>query len=86
MWSCVGPKATQPPNSLQLPLYAHRSPRSAPVKFPRPSADANTARLNPEAFAKHARYELVAEFFDKAVSGASIETRPGFAAQIGEVS
>ena len=36
-----------------------------------------------EAFAKHAGYELVAEFYDKAVSGADpIETRPGFAAML----
>jgi DNA invertase Pin-like site-specific DNA recombinase len=36
-----------------------------------------------EAFAKHAGYELVAEFYDKAVSGAdAIETRPGFAAML----
>ena len=31
-----------------------------------------------EAYAKHAGHELVAEFYDKAVSGADpIETRPG---------
>jgi DNA invertase Pin-like site-specific DNA recombinase len=36
-----------------------------------------------EAYAKHAGHELVAEFYDKAVSGADpIETRPGFAAML----
>ena len=36
-----------------------------------------------EAYAKHAGYELVGEFYDKAVSGADpIETRPGFAAML----
>ena len=36
-----------------------------------------------EQHARHAGHELVAEFYDKAVSGADpIETRPGFAAML----
>jgi DNA invertase Pin-like site-specific DNA recombinase len=38
------------------------------------------------AFASRARYELVAEFYDAAVSGAdAIDARPGFAAMLGRI-
>src|SRR5262249_12621075 len=40
-------------------------------------------RLAIEAYAKHAGYELVGEFYDPAVCGADcIEIRPGFAAML----
>ena len=40
-----------------------------------------------EAFAKHAGSEIVAEFYDQAVSGAGdIEVRPGFAAMIEHIA
>ena len=40
-----------------------------------------------EAFAKRAGYELVAEFYDQAVSGADeVQTRPGFAAMLERIA
>ena len=45
--------------------------------------DSDQRQRRPSRHSQHAGYELVAEFYDKAVSGADpIDTRPGFAAML----
>ena len=73
-----------------------RKNRTAAIAYLRTSSAANVGadkdsdrrqREAIEAFAKRAGYELVAEFYDQAVSGADeVQTRPGFAAMLERIA
>jgi DNA invertase Pin-like site-specific DNA recombinase len=73
-----------------------RKNKTAAIAYLRTSSAANVGadkdsdrrqREAIEAFAKRAGYELVAEFYDQAVSGADeVQTRPGFAALLERIA
>ena len=79
-------------NRILVAVVGEAMLRSSAIAYLRTSSATNVGadkdsdkrqRQAIDAFAKHAGYELVAEFYDKAVSGADpIETRPGFAAML----
>ena len=70
------------PAKARVPAIAYLRTSSAANVGPDKDSE-KRQRLAIEAYAKHAGYELVGEFYDPAVSGADpIETRPGFAAML----
>ena len=76
----AGPMAR--PTKARVPAIAYLRTSSATNVGADKDSD-KRQRQAIEAYAKHAGHELVAEFYDKAVSGADpIETRPGFAAML----
>src|SRR5436853_6301529 len=80
------------PGTMAGPMTRSTKARVPAVAYLRTSSATNVGadkdsdkrqRQAIEAYAKHSGHELVAEFYDKAVSGGDpIETRPGFAAML----